>query len=51
MLQFDALNDLDNVGGNGVKLYCRDSAGSISGYVTSIEGKRGDWQGDHTDLT
>ncbi|XP_045108711.1 uncharacterized protein LOC123503221 isoform X2 [Portunus trituberculatus] len=46
--KFDDLNDLDNVGGNAVKLYCRDHAGSISGYVTSIEGKRGDWQGIHS---
>ncbi|XP_063843189.1 uncharacterized protein LOC135090358 [Scylla paramamosain] len=46
--KFDDLNDLDNVGGNGVKLYCRDDAGSISGYVTSLEGKRGEWQGIHS---
>lgn len=42
--KFDDLNDLDNMGGTAVKLYCRDTNG-ITGYVSSLEGSRGEWQG------
>lgn len=45
LLQYDDLDDLDFIGGDSVKLYCRDEEGAITGYVSSLEGSHGEWQG------
>ncbi|XP_050686033.1 vitelline membrane outer layer protein 1 homolog isoform X3 [Eriocheir sinensis] len=43
--KYDDLDDLDFIAGDSVKLYCRDEDGVISGYVSSLEGSHGEWQG------
>lgn len=51
MSQYDDLDDLDFIGGNGVKLYCRDGDGATTGYITSTEGTNGEWQGKAGQVT
>ncbi|XP_050686032.1 uncharacterized protein LOC126980329 isoform X2 [Eriocheir sinensis] len=43
--KYDDLDDLDFIGGDSVKLYCRDDAGDTTGYITSLQGTHGEWQG------
>ncbi|KAK3848777.1 hypothetical protein Pcinc_044442 [Petrolisthes cinctipes] len=43
--KYETLDKVDNTGGNSVKLFCKDGNGTITNYVTSLEGDYGDWMG------
>ncbi|XP_042857976.1 vitelline membrane outer layer protein 1 homolog [Penaeus japonicus] len=43
-IKYQDLGYADDTAVNGLKLFCRDSYGHTTGYVTSLEGKHGTWR-------
>ncbi|XP_037775913.1 vitelline membrane outer layer protein 1 homolog [Penaeus monodon] len=47
-IKYADLGHIDDTAVNGVRLYCETPGGSLTGYVTSSEGKWGEWRGMRT---
>ncbi|XP_042217547.1 vitelline membrane outer layer protein 1 homolog isoform X2 [Homarus americanus] len=44
-IKFEPAGHVDETAMNGIKMYCKDVTGTLTGYTISSEGVEGEWQG------